>query len=308
MAERGVPISCFLAGFAFRLSGSSLRFVVTVERLDRCGFRLPVIISSMQSGMLFRRLDSCLLWRGSWDVFRLRCGLFLRGGLGRCAARAVKAGAAAGFVDDLFVDVGVANHTCVHPGHGRVIAERIANPFAAVVALSSVAVAVIDPAVEPDSRAPVAVVEEVIAAVVAPVSGGPQESDAWRRDPDAGDPVIIGIVAPVARGPNIAFGWAVGLLIYRYRRWRDPNRYADLCKRRSQRKPYKEKRRERNGREFHFHIRCSTSSNKRRCRAAKYSHPPRHSRSGGFVQDRLHLGAGEGPHCLRADVAQPVRR
>src|SRR5207248_11452979 len=73
-------------------------------------------------------------------------------------------------------------------------------------------------------------------------------------DPDARDPVIIGIVTPVAWGPNIAFGWGVGLLIYRYRGWRDPNRYADLCKRRRQRKPYKEQRRERNGRNFHFHI------------------------------------------------------
>src|SRR5437773_368051 len=109
MAECGVPISCFLAGFAF------------------------------------------------------------------CAARAVKAGAAAGVGDDLFVDVGVTNHTCVHPGHGRVIAECIADPSAAIVALSPVAVAVINPAVEPDGRAPVAFVEEVIATVVAPVSGGPQE-------------------------------------------------------------------------------------------------------------------------------------
>src|SRR5207244_5712862 len=121
-------------------------------------------------------------------------------------------------------------------------------------ALAAVAIAVIDPAVEPDSRAPVAVVEEVIAAVVAPVSGGPQESDARRSDPDARDPVIIGIVGPVARGPNIAFGWGVGLLIYRYRGWRDPNRYTDLCKRRSQRKPCKQQRRERHGRKFDFHI------------------------------------------------------
>src|SRR5947208_16869857 len=208
----------------------------------------------MQIRIVLRRLDARLLGRSSRNVLGLRCGLFLRGGLGCCAARAVKAGAAAGVVDNLFVDVGVANHTCVHPGHGRVIAERIADPFAAVVPLSSVAVAVIDPAVEPDGWAPVAVVEKVIAAVVAPVSGGPQESDARRSDPDARDPIIIGIVGTVARGPNITFGWGVGLLIYRYRGWRDPDRYSDLCKRRSERKPYKEQRRERNGRKFCFHI------------------------------------------------------
>src|SRR4029079_9227880 len=253
VAERRVPVSCFPAGFAVRLPGTSLRFVVAVECLDRFRFMLPLIISSMQIRIVLRRLDARLLGRSSWDVLRPRCGLFFGGGVGCSAARAVKAGAAAVVVDDLFVEVGVVNHTSVHAGHGRVITKRIAGPSAAVVALSPVAVAVIDPAVEPDRRTPVTFVEEIIAAVVAPVSWGPKESDSRRRDPDARDPVITGIVGPVARGPNIACGWRVGLLIYRYRGWRDPDRYADLCKRRSQRKPYKEHRRERNGRNFHFH-------------------------------------------------------
>ena len=181
--------------------------------------------------------------------------MFLRGGLGCRAARAVKTGAAAGVVDDRVVDVGVVNHAGVHPCHGRIITERLAGPFAAVVALSPVAEAVIDPAVEPDGRAPVAIVEEVIAVVIAPVSGGPKKSDARRSDPDARHPVIIGIgVAPVARGPDVALGWAVGLLVYRYLGWRDRHRYADLCKRRSQREPCEEQCRERNGREFYFHF------------------------------------------------------
>src|SRR6476620_7789465 len=187
-------------------------------------------------------------------MLRVRCRLFLGGGPGCCAAGAVKAGAGDGFVDDLSVDVGVVNHTCVHPGHGPVITERIADPSSAVVAVSPVTVAVIDSAVESDGRTPVAVVKKVIAAVVGPVSWGPQESDARRKDPGAGYPVITGIVGPVARSPNIACAWRVGLLIYRYRGWRDPNRYADLCKRRSKREPYKENCRERNGGKFHFHI------------------------------------------------------
>src|SRR5207244_3855402 len=57
VAERGVPLSCFLAGFAFGLPGTSLRFAVAVECLDRFGFRLPLIISSMQIWIVFRRLD-----------------------------------------------------------------------------------------------------------------------------------------------------------------------------------------------------------------------------------------------------------
>src|SRR2546430_16798099 len=58
VAERGVPISCFLASFSFRFPGTSLRFVVAVEGLDRFGFRLPVIISSMQIWIVLRRLDA----------------------------------------------------------------------------------------------------------------------------------------------------------------------------------------------------------------------------------------------------------
>src|SRR5207237_9141470 len=113
--------------------------------------------------------------------------------------------------------------------------------------------AVIVAAAAPDRRTPVILGEEIIAALVAPVCRGPRAGGGGGEDPDARDPVIPGIVGAVARGPNIACGWRVGLLIYRYRGWRDPNRYADLCKRRRQRKPYKEHRRERNGRKFHFH-------------------------------------------------------
>ena len=56
VAERRVPVSCFLAGFAFFLPGTSLRFVVAVERLDRFRFRLPLIISSTQIRIVLRRL------------------------------------------------------------------------------------------------------------------------------------------------------------------------------------------------------------------------------------------------------------
>ena len=58
VAESGVPLSCFLAGFAFGLPGTGLRFVVAVECLDRFGIRLSVIISSMQSGIVLRCLDA----------------------------------------------------------------------------------------------------------------------------------------------------------------------------------------------------------------------------------------------------------
>jgi len=58
VAESGVPLSRFLASFAFGLPGTSLRFAVAVECLDRFGFRLPLIISSMQIWIVLCRLDA----------------------------------------------------------------------------------------------------------------------------------------------------------------------------------------------------------------------------------------------------------
>src|SRR5580765_8025152 len=135
-------------------------------------------------------------------MLRLGRGFLLSSGLGCCPTRTVKAGAAAGIPDDLSVDISVVNHRCIHSGHGPVVTERIPVPSAAIVAVSSVAPAVIDSAVESDGRPPVALVKEVIAAVVTPVSRSPHKSDARRKDPGARDPVITGIVGPVAGSPN----------------------------------------------------------------------------------------------------------
>jgi hypothetical protein len=56
VAECGVP--SLLAGAAFRLSDIGLRFAVAVECLDRFGFRLAVIISSMQIWIVFRGFNT----------------------------------------------------------------------------------------------------------------------------------------------------------------------------------------------------------------------------------------------------------
>jgi len=106
-------------------------------------------------------------------VLRLRCGLFLRGGLGFRAARAVKTGVATGVIYDLFVDVGVVNRGGVHLCHGRVIAERIAGSFAAVVVVSPIAETVIDLAVELDAWVLIVFVEDVLVVVVVLVIGCP---------------------------------------------------------------------------------------------------------------------------------------
>src|SRR5450755_314428 len=154
------------------LGGSALHFSILVLAtnggcrgrlrsalaVDRRGIGLSVIVRRLQSGILFRCCDARALCRGWREVLCFRCGLFLRRGLGSCAARAVEAGAAAG-IYDLVVDVGVVNHSGVHPGHSCVIPKNTAGPCAAVIAGADVAKAVVDPAVETHGWAPVALVE-----------------------------------------------------------------------------------------------------------------------------------------------------
>src|SRR5439155_13492704 len=189
--------------------------VFAVERRNCGRFRLALIVLGMQRGIVLRRFNAGTLLGGWLDVLCLRRGFLLYRGLGLRAARAVKAGPAARIlIHDLFVDVGIVNHRGVHPAHGCVIAERIAHPFAAIVAIPPVAVAVIDPTVEPDRRSPVALVKNVAAATVAPIARSPEQSDARRSDPDAGDPVVTEISpGPVARNPNIARGRTERLLV-----------------------------------------------------------------------------------------------
>ena len=170
-------------------------------------------------------------------------------GLGFRTARAVEARPTASVAQNRLVGVGGRDDRSVYPVRGGVVEERVARPSAAIVAVSRIAVAVINPTVETDARAPVAIVKVIVAAPVAPVAGRPEESDTRRKDPDAGDPVITELrVGPVARGPNLASARGIGLLVDRYPRWRDRHRDAHIGRRRSQREPGEEQRREREGR------------------------------------------------------------
>ncbi len=88
------------------------------------------------------------------------------------AATAVVADA--GVVVDLdvaFVDV--MNDGRVYVGDGAVVVEVIALPVAAVVAVAGVAVAVVDATVKANVRAPVTAMEEIAAAVEAPIGRRP---------------------------------------------------------------------------------------------------------------------------------------
>jgi hypothetical protein len=130
--------------------------------------------------------------------------------------------------DHRAVDIDVRDTRFIYAHDGSVVEESSAAPLAAIEAFSTVAVAIVNAAVETDFRPPVAFVESVSAVVPSPVAGSPQEADGSDH-PGARHPVVAGIVAPgpVAGSPQIAWPGAKGLLINWQRGRSDANRDAD---------------------------------------------------------------------------------
>src|SRR5580765_8509249 len=87
---------------------------------------------------------------GGWRCFLgvLRSAFLFRSRLRFYPVRAVKAGAG-----------GV--HLFVHVRHGGVVTERVSFPSAAPVAVSGIAIAVVNAAVKTDSRTPVALIKPI---------------------------------------------------------------------------------------------------------------------------------------------------
>jgi hypothetical protein len=65
----------------------------------------------------------------------------------------------------------------IDPRNRAVVIERAMVPVAALVAVSEIAVAIIDTAIEPDIRAPIAAMPAIAASAIAPVSRRPQRTD-----------------------------------------------------------------------------------------------------------------------------------
>ena len=208
---RLVPITSLLPS-ASRALVRRLPPVVTVERLHRFGVGLALVVLGVQGRIILRCVNPGPLLGGGRDTLCLRGGLFLLGRFGFRTSRAIKASPAADvLVHDLPIHVSVVNHRGIHPAHGRVIAENSPRPLAAIVTVPDVAVAIIDPPVKTDCRAPVAIVEDVAATAIAPVAGRPEKTDLRWVDPDARDPVIAKIaVGPIARRPDITGTRAYG--------------------------------------------------------------------------------------------------
>src|ERR1700733_10138839 len=132
-----------------------------------------------------------------------------------------------GHIDSGVVDV--VDYVHVHMVDRRDIEEMPAVPSPALIAVTEVAEAVVDPAIPADLGSPISVVEDKAAAPPTPVAGSPQEADFWSLNPRPWHPVIIVITpGPVSRNPDISVAGADRLLVYGYLRRCDGYRYADL--------------------------------------------------------------------------------
>ena len=161
-------------------------------------------------------------------------GFLFRRWLGFYAVRTVKGGVAAVHlvIHDRAIDVGVMNDGGVHSRYGGVVMENVSFPAAAPVAISPIAVTVINATVKTDSRPPVTCVKSVNAVVPTPPRGGPQQADARWSNPDARHTIITTSGStPVSGSPDVAWRRSQRLLVYRQNRWSDVDRYAYLRER-----------------------------------------------------------------------------
>src|SRR5260370_6831659 len=84
--------------------------------------------------------------------------------------------------------VNVVNVGYIHVVHRTVIVKLPVLPTAAFIALTKISVAVTDPAIEPYTRTPVAIVENVSVAAPTPTAGIPQQPPCRRHTPTTRQP------------------------------------------------------------------------------------------------------------------------
>ena len=137
-----------------------------------------------------------------------------------------------------FVDYGffvsVVNVRHIYVIHRAVVAELVVSPVSAFVAGTTVAIAIVNTAVETDSGTPVAVIPGEGIAAPTPITRSPEQAHFGRLDPCARHPEIAFItVSPVAGRPQITALRTHRLRVrYQFRR-SDRDRHAELCERAS---------------------------------------------------------------------------
>ena len=115
--------------------------------------------------------------------------------------------------------INIPHYGRIYPVYLAVVIEVVPLPIPAVIARTRVSKSVINPAVEPDMRAPEPMAETISPAVEAPISRRPKRAHKRRRNPHSRHPVVAcRRIAPVARRPLISRLRQFRLLILRQRR------------------------------------------------------------------------------------------
>ncbi|RXH58751.1 hypothetical protein GRAN_2061 [Granulicella sibirica] len=117
-------------------------------------------------------------------------------------------------VDDGPVDVGVVDVRHAHVIDRGVVGEVSAFPAPAAEANAAKAEAVVHATVEANVGSPITFMKAVDTTGEAPVRRRPEDSDAGRLDPDAGNPVVpLRTVGPITGVPEITVARADGLCV-----------------------------------------------------------------------------------------------
>src|SRR5690349_1602813 len=112
----------------------------------------------------------------------------------------IKAGAVSVHIlRERIIDVGVVNDGFVDVRHSSVVREVVSIPSSAPIAISGVAVTVVNAAVKTDVRTPVTLVKDVRTVIPAPPRRGPKHTDRWGLNPYARHPIIIAVIPPISR-------------------------------------------------------------------------------------------------------------
>jgi len=145
--------------------------------------------------------------------------LFLRPWPGIYAATAtVKAPAVVIINYHRTVDISIVDNGPVYVYHRGIVAKLVAFPPATAIAITAIAVTIVNAAVKTNMRAPITNVKSVESAGITPVSGCPVQTGIWRGNPHAWYPVVtifIIVISPIAWLPYITIGRAFGLHINR---------------------------------------------------------------------------------------------
>src|SRR3974390_1601677 len=119
-------------------------------------------------------------------------------------------------VDHGFV-IDVTNVGDIHISNRTVVIEKSIVPASALEAPAKISKPVVDAAIEPHMRSPVAVIKEKRAVDPRPIWWRPEQPNFRSQYPCARDPVIAAVVVPcpVTRRPNVAITGTNGLLVNR---------------------------------------------------------------------------------------------